>query len=31
MRSDQRFKKLSAAREQKTARGEVTGNGPDTR
>jgi TolB-like protein/Tfp pilus assembly protein PilF len=30
MRSDQRFRKLTAAREPKTARGEVSGNGPDT-
>jgi Tfp pilus assembly protein PilF/TolB-like protein len=30
MRSDQRFRKLTTAREQKTARGEVSGNGPDT-
>jgi tetratricopeptide (TPR) repeat protein len=31
MRSDQRFRKLTTVREPKTARGEVTGNGPDTR
>ena len=29
IRSDQRFRKLGAAREQKTSPGEVTGNGPD--